>query len=79
MESASFFLQTRIFFSRTAKIAWREKCWKYVVFAIIASSVVVSVIRKDIFKTYEDTKSGFFTIVCVSIWLGIFNSILIIF
>jgi len=78
MESASFFLQTRIFFGRTAKIAWREKCWKYIVFAIIASSVVVSVIRKDIFKTYEDTKSGFFTIVCVAIWLGIFNSIQIV-
>lgn len=75
MESASFFLQTRIFFGRTAKIAWREKCWKYILFAVIIASAVVAVIRKDIFNTFEGTKSGFFALVSAGIWIGIFNSI----
>lgn len=75
MERASFFLQTKIFFGRTAKLAWREKCWKYILFAVIITGAVVPVIRKDIFDTFDGTKSGFFSLISAAIWIGIFNSI----
>ena len=42
---------------------------------VAIASVVVWITGDDMFKTYEDTKFGFFSIVSACIWIGIFNSI----
>lgn len=42
----------------------------------VATAIIVSMVASDkVFESYEDTKSIMFAIVCVSIWIGIFNSI----
>lgn len=78
MESASFFTQTRVYFRKIRRIAFKEKCWKFIIFAMIISFIVSVVVGEKMFTTYEGTKSGFFTIASASIWIGIFNSIQII-
>lgn len=42
---------------------------------IITGVIVGAVSGKTVFVTYEDTKSTLFAIVCVAIWIGLFNSI----
>lgn len=51
------------------------KQYKFVVLAFLMISLMSFVLKEDIFKTYSATRSGIFTLVCASIWLGIFNSI----
>lgn len=75
MENSSFFTQTKVYFNKIRRIALKEKCWKFVLFALIISFIVSVVVGDDMFTTYESTKSGFFTIVSAAIWIGIFNSI----
>lgn len=42
----------------------------------VATAVIVGIVSgDDVFVTLEATKSTLFTIVCVSIWIGLFNSI----
>lgn len=75
--------QTKVFFRKISRIAIKEKFWKFIIFAALISFLVCNVIggkNEDgqfikMFETYDDTKSGFFTIVSASIWIGIFNSI----
>ena len=67
--------QTAVYFKKIARIAIREKAWKFVVFAVIIAALVASVVGENMFTTYESTKSGFFTIVSACIWIGIFNSV----
>lgn len=75
MESASFFKQTGIYFKKTARIAFKEKVWKYIIFSVIISLLVAAVVGEKMFTTLDSTKSGFFTIASACIWIGIFNSI----
>lgn len=63
--------QTAVYFKKIARIAIREKAWKFVVFAVIIAALVASVVGENMFTTYESTKSGFFTIVSACIWIGI--------
>lgn len=42
---------------------------------IIITLLVMGVTQKNMFENYEGTKSGLFSIICVCIWIGIFNSI----
>lgn len=42
---------------------------------IITGLIVGAVSGNKVFVTYEDTKSALFAIVCVAIWIGLFNSI----
>lgn len=67
--------QTVIYFKKIARIAFREKAWKFVIFAVIIATLVAAIVGDDMFTTYESTKSGFFTIASACIWIGIFNSI----
>lgn len=76
--SASFLVQTRVYFRKIRRIAFKEKCWKFIIFATIISFIVAAVVGEKMFTTYESTKSGFFTIASAAIWIGIFNSIQII-
>ena len=46
-----------------------------ILLGVAIAGVVVWITGDDMFKTYEDTKFGFFSIVSACIWIGIFNSI----
>lgn len=75
MNSASYLKQTNVYFRKIARIAIREKAWKFIVFATIIALLVGVVVSEDMFSNFERTKSGFFTVASACIWLGIFNSI----
>lgn len=75
MQNASFFVQARVYFKKIARISMREKAWIYLIFAIIISTIVVLVTSDNMFKNYESTRYGFFTLASACIWIGIFNSI----
>lgn len=75
INNVSFGKQTHVYFKKIARIALREKAWKFVVFAAIIALIVAAVVSGDMFKDFESTKSGFFTLASACIWLGIFNSI----
>lgn len=75
MNNVSYGKQTSVYFKKIARIAMREKAWKFVLFAAIIALIVAAVCSEDMFKDFESTKSGFFTLASACIWLGIFNSI----
>lgn len=75
MNNASYFKQTKVYFGKISRIAIREKVWKFIVFAAIIGTIVAVVTGENMFESFEQTKSGFFTLASACIWLGIFNSI----
>lgn len=75
MDNASFFAQTGVYFNKIRRISFKEKFWKFIIFALIISFIVSAVVGEKMFTTYESTKSGFFSIASAAIWIGIFNSI----
>lgn len=73
--SVSYGKQTSVYFKKIARIALREKVWKFVIFAGIIAVIVGAVCGKNMVANSADTRSGFFVLCSASIWLGIFNSI----
>ncbi len=67
--------QVGIYLKKNFRLFFNEKGWGFVVFALIISLIVSSIVGDDMFETYDSTKSGFFTILSACIWIGIFNSI----
>ncbi len=52
-----------------------KKLLMIVLLPVVTAIIVGAVSGSDVFVTYENTKSCLFAIVCVSIWIGLFNSI----
>ncbi len=75
MRSISLKKQISIYIKKHFRIFRNEHGWNFIIFGAIISIVVCGVVGPDMFESFEDTKSGFFSIVCASIWIGIFNSI----
>lgn len=75
MNDTSFGTQTHVYFKKISRIAMRERAWKFIIFAAIISFIVASITGKDMFKDFDKTNSGFFTLASACIWIGIFNSI----
>ena len=75
MNSASYIKQSFVYFLKITRIAIREKAWKFIVFAGITAIIISFVVSENMFNNFEQTKSGFFTLTCACIWLGIFNSV----
>lgn len=75
MNNTSFFMQVHVYFKKIFRISVREKAWKYLVFAAIISLLVAMIVGPDMYKNYDQTNSGFFTLASACIWIGIFNSI----
>lgn len=75
MNSISLRKQTSIYIKKHFRIFRNEHGWNFILFGAIISIVVCGVVGPDMFESFEGTKSGFFSIVCASIWIGIFNSI----
>lgn len=75
MNNVSLGKQISIYIKKHFRIFRNEHGWSFIVFGAIISFVVCSVVGPKMFESYEDTKSGFFSVICASIWIGIFNSI----
>lgn len=48
----------------------------FIGFPLIISACVGLTLRDKMFENYADTRSRLFAIVCVAIWIGLFNSVL---
>lgn len=75
MESAKLSTQVSVFFRKFVRIAFREHCWKSLIFAAIIAFAAAAVVGGDMYTTYDSTKSGLFVLTSACIWVGIFNSI----
>lgn len=67
-------LQIQIYTKKFFRTLRRESIVS-VFIGIIITMLVMYVTQENMFKYYEGTKSGFFSLICVCIWIGIFNSI----
>ncbi len=75
MKNTSLITQTHVYFKKVFRISLREKAWKYIIFAAIISFIVAAITGPDMFKNFDRTNSGYFTLCSACIWIGIFNSI----
>lgn len=75
MKLRSYFVQTRMYFLKIARISLREKVWLYLAFPAIIALIVNLVTARNMFQNYDDTLSGLFILTSACIWIGIFNSI----
>ncbi len=75
MSNASILQQTRVYFKKFLRLAFRESAWIFVLFAVIISLIVTFVTADNMFDNLDNTKSGFFTLASACIWIGVFNSI----
>lgn len=75
MGKTSRFKQTSVYIKKNFRLFMNQKDWKFIIIAAIISFLVCAIVGKDMFSTYESTKSGFFAIISAAIWIGIFNSI----
>ncbi len=63
-------IYTRKFF-RTLK----RESFISIIMGVIITMLVMAVTKENMFENFEGTKSGMFSLICVCIWIGIFNSI----
>lgn len=75
MGKTSRFKQTSVYIKKNFRLFMNQKDWKFIIIAAVISFLVCAIVGKDMFSTYESTKSGFFAIISAAIWIGIFNSI----
>ncbi len=67
-------LQVKIYTKKFFRTLKRESIVSIII-GIIITILVMYVTRENMFENYEGTKSGFFSLICACIWIGIFNSI----
>ncbi len=75
MSKPSVIKQIPVYVSKNYRLFMNQGDWKFILIAAVISFLVCSIVGKDMFSTYEDTKSGFFAIISAAIWIGVFNSI----
>ncbi len=69
------FRQTFIYLGKLLRMFIYQNDWKVLPMAAIIAGLVTFAVGNNIFKTQEGTLSGCFSLVCVCIWNGFFNSI----
>ncbi len=74
MQDNMTFLQIQIYTRKFFRTLKRESIISIII-GIIITLLVMAVTYENMYETYEGTKSGLFSLVCVCIWIGIFNSI----
>ena len=74
----SRFQQMKIYFGRNKRGFFNDKGWKLLISVILITLLICSVTGENMFRDYDQTKSGTFALVCACIWVGIFNSIRVI-
>lgn len=67
--------QTSIYLGKLLRMFIYQNDWKVFPMAAIIAGLVIFAVGNNIFKTQEGTLSGCFSLVCVCIWNGFFNSI----
>ena len=67
--------QTFIYLGKLLRMFIYQNDWKVLPMAAIIAGMVTFAVGNNIFKTQEGTLSGCFSLVCVCIWNGFFNSI----
>ena len=67
--------QTWIYLGKLLRMFIFQNDWKLLPMAAIIAALVTFAVGQNIFKTQEGTLSGCFSLVCVCIWNGFFNSI----
>ena len=67
-------LQTKIYTRKFFRTLKKESIIS-IIMGVIITILVMAVTKKNVFETFEGSKSGLFALVCVCIWVGIFNSI----
>ena len=70
-------LQTKIYTRKFFRTLKKESLISIII-GVIITLLVMSVTHKNMFENFEGTKSGMFALICVCIWIGIFNSILLV-
>ena len=75
MAKPSVIRQIPVYVSKNFRLFMNQGDWKFIAIAAVISFLVCSIVGKDMFSTYESTKSGFFAIMSAAIWIGVFNSI----
>lgn len=67
--------QIRICLGKLLRMFLYQNDWKALPMSAIIAGLVTFAVGNNIFKTQEGTMSGCFSLVCVCIWNGFFNSI----
>ena len=67
-------LQIKIYTRKFFRTLKRESIIS-IIMGFIITLLVMFVTNKNMYDTFEGTKSGLFSLICVCIWIGIFNSI----
>lgn len=68
------FLQIQIYTRKFFRTLKKESIISIFI-GVIITLLVMTVTEKNMFKFFEGTKSGMFALICVCVWVGIFNSI----
>ena len=68
------FLQIQVYTRKFFRTLKKESIVS-IFMGVIITILVMYVTSDNMFETYEGTKSGLFSLICVCIWIGIFNSI----
>ena len=74
----SRFQQMKIYFRRNLRGFFNDKGWKLLISVVLITLLICSVTGEEMFRDYDQTRSGAFALVCACIWIGIFNSIRVI-
>lgn len=69
------FAQIWIYLGKFLRMFVYQSDWKVLPMAALISSLVSFVVGANIYKTQEGTLTGCFSLVCVCVWNGFFNSI----
>ncbi|MBR5279575.1 MAG: ABC transporter permease [Clostridia bacterium] len=69
------FGQIKIYVGKCFRSFIYEKGWISLLTTVIVAVILSWVIGDNTFKTFEDTRSGAFAMICGCIWTGLFNSI----
>ena len=70
--------QIRICLGKLLRMFLYQNDWKALPMAAIIAGLVTFAVGNNLFKTQEGTLSGCFSLVCVCIWNGFFNSIQVV-
>lgn len=67
--------QLKVYFGKWVRLYINEGSYFNLVMTAVIMLLINAVINEDMFLKYSDTKNGGFTVVCVCIWVGLFNTI----
>ncbi len=73
-DSGKALLQIQIYTRKFWRTLKKESLISILI-GIVITLLVMFVTHDGMFENYESTKSGMFAVICVCVWLGIFNSI----